>query len=104
MPINQIHKLCAEGAVRWTNHALVRLLQRSITSDDVICALQNGEIIESYPQDYPNPSYLVLGLNQRNQFLHIVCGIAETELWIITAYYPNRNEWESDYKTRRIGK
>ena len=36
-----------------------------------------------------------------NSIIHIVCGSNGTELWIITAYYPSKTEWEDDLKTRK---
>ena len=39
-----------------------------------------------------------------NKILHIVCGSNDAELWIITAYYPNREEWNEDMKTRKENK
>ena len=36
-----------------------------------------------------------------NRILHIVCGISEDTVYIITAYYPDTDEWEKDMKTRR---
>jgi len=33
--------------------------------------------------------------------LHIVCGIIERELLVITAYEPSLEEWKPDWKTRR---
>lgn len=101
LSIEAIKLLCSKKALRWTNHILLRLLQRNITTDDVLSALQNGKIIEKYPEDYPNPSCLVLGLALNDQYLHIVCGISNDELCLITAYYPNSNEWETNFKTRR---
>jgi hypothetical protein len=38
---------------------------------------------------------------QRNRPLHIVCGIIEGELLVITAYEPSFEEWKPDWKTRR---
>lgn len=101
MNINSIKQLCANNSLRWTNHILIRLLQRNITIDDVVCVLQNCEIIEEYPNDYPHPSCLVLGMSINQEYLHIVCGINDSELWLITAYRPNPGEWESDFKTRK---
>jgi hypothetical protein len=43
---------------------------------------------------------LVLGTTLKSA-LHIVCGSNGQELWLITAYYPNANEWEEDFKTRK---
>ncbi len=54
--------------------------------EDIEKALLNGEIIEEYENDYPYPSCLVYGINLNNKVIHIVCGINEIELWIITAY------------------
>jgi hypothetical protein len=97
----KIRTLCSSGALRWTSHILLRILQRGISTEDISNALIHGEIIESYPSDYPYPSHLVLGLSCHNIYLHVVCGIGESELWLITAYYPSPTEWESDFKTRK---
>ena len=64
----------------------------------------NGTIIEEYENDYPYPSCLVYGISVNNKILHIVCGFNGEELWIITAYYPNRDEWNEDMKTRKESK
>jgi hypothetical protein len=79
----------------------LRLLQRGISLDDVESALVNGEIIEHYPLDYPYPSCLVIGLTSDKQNIHVVCGFGDDELWMITAYYPNAQEWTDDFKTRK---
>jgi len=99
--IAKIKSLCDNGALRWTNHVLVRLIQRNISMNDVVCALYNGEIIELYPADYPHPSCLVLGYMLDNEFIHVVCGLGKEELWLITAYRPNPSEWTEDFKLRK---
>lgn len=99
--INIIKKLVKDEKIRWTNHVMIRLLQRNITQSDIEKALLNGEIIEEYENDYPYPSCLVCGINLNNEILHIVCGSNGEELWIITAYYPDNIEWMSDKKTRK---
>jgi len=101
MDINTIKGMCRKGNLRWTNHILIRLLQRSISMDDISCAVTNGEIIEQYADDYPHPSCLILGPTMENNYLHVVCGISEDELWLITAYYPNHDEWSNDFKDRK---
>ncbi len=92
-----LKKLCQDGKVEWTNHVAQRLLQRGITRQEVKQAILTGEIIENYPDDYPYPSCLILGGNH----IHVVCGIGEGRLWIITAYRPSLEKWESDLKTRK---
>ena len=101
LSINKIQQMVRDGKIRWTNHVMVRLFQRSITQEDIENALLNGEIIEEYENDYPYPSCLVYGINLNNEVIPIVCGLNETELWIITAYYPDNIKWEDDLKTRK---
>ena len=64
-------------------------------------SILNGEIIEEYEEDYPYPSCLVYGVTLNNKVLHIVCGIGDIDLWIITAYYPDDLEWEKDLRTMK---
>lgn len=101
MEITDLQKLCENGSIRWTGHILKRLMQRGIFRASVVQAIRSGEIIEQYPDDYPYPSCLLLGTTEAGEALHIVCGIGEGEVWLITAYHPDPDEWESDLKTRR---
>ena len=101
MIIEDISHLCATSTLRWTGHILERLFQRNIRMDDVKAVLTNGEIIEEYPNDYPFPSCLVLGHTPAGNPLHVVCGSDGVELWLITAYYPNPDEWTIDWKRRK---
>ena len=99
--IENIQCLVKDGKIRWTNHVITRLLQRNILQEDVEIAILNGEIIEKYENDYPYHSCLVYGVNFKNKVLHVVCGLSENELWIITAYYPENIKWENDFKNRK---
>ncbi len=101
MEIGDLQRLCTSGAIRWTGHALKRLMQRGISQADVIRAIQAGEIIEQYPDDYPYPSCLLLGADAAGDALHVCCGRGPGEIWMITAYRPNLDEWENDLKTRK---
>lgn len=101
MDIADLQKLCDDEAIRWTGHVLKRLMQRGISQDDAIQAIQSGEIIEDYPGDYPYPSCLLLGNDAAGAPLHVCCGQGPGELWMITAYHPNPDEWEADLKTRK---
>ena len=99
--IEIIRNLVKSKKLIWTRHIIIRLLQRSITQKDVEEALLNGEIIEEYKEDFPYPSCLVYGINLKNEVIHIVCGSNGEELWLITAYFPDKLEWEEDLKTRK---
>lgn len=99
--IDNIRSYINQKKIDWTIHCLNRLNQREITTKDVKTAINRGKIIEYYYDDFPYPSCLILGIDLKNQVLHVVCGISSDILHIITAYYPNINKWEKDMKTRR---
>jgi hypothetical protein len=101
MIMEDVVRLCKQRKFRWTNHMLVRIFQRNISTDDVVTALPKGEIIEHYPTDYPFPSCLIAGSTAAGKCLHVVCGSSGTELWLITAYFPDPAEWSEDFKVRR---
>lgn len=98
--IELLQKLCHEDKIKWSLHALKRIRERQIQSDDVITCVYSGEIIENYPNDRPLPSCLIYGI-VRFRHLHVVVGCDGETVYIITAYYPNSDEWEADYKTRK---
>ena len=99
--IEIIKEYIAKRKIDWTKHCLNRLNQRNILIADIKTAINNGEIIEYYYDDYPYPSCLILGCNVSNKIIHIVCGMSEDTVHMITAYYPDTNKWEEDMKTRR---
>ena len=99
--LKTIQERCSAHKLQWTNHILLRLFQRGISIDDVTHALETGEIIERYPEDYPHPSYLIFGVTVKNAWLHVLCCISIDTLYPITAYYPDPNRWETDGRTRK---
>lgn len=101
LKIENIQKSVKEKKIIWTKHCLNRLNQRNILISDVKNALNSGKILEYYNDDYPYPSCLVLGHTINKDLIHVVCGINEDRVFIITAYYPNIENWEKDMKTRR---
>jgi len=83
-------------------HAIERMFQRDIEEYQVEEVIENGEIIESYHDDKPYPSFLVLGENE-NLPLHVVYAIdEENNVIVITAYRPNLEKWQNDFKTRKV--
>ena len=99
--LEDVRKICTLENIEITMHAAKRLEQRGISIRDVVACITNGEIIEQYPDDYPHPSCLILGLSINQKHLHVVIGSNLETIWIITAYYPDIKKWELDYKTRK---
>jgi hypothetical protein len=46
----------------YRQHAIKRMHERCLTEEEIEYAIENGAIIESYPNDTPYPSFLILGL------------------------------------------
>ena len=101
MDILKIQELCKKQCVMYSKHVLDRMMQRNIMSDEIEQSICNGKIIEEYPNDYPYPSCLILGITLQKRFLHIVVGVTETNLWIITVYDPDKNKWNSNFTIRK---
>lgn len=90
------------GSIEWERHVLERLVTRRISQAAVIRAVRMGELIEDYPDDHPYPSALFLGWIE-NKPLHVVAALneAEPKVFMITAYEPDLEYFEPDFKTRR---
>ena len=101
MCINDFKKFCIEGKILWTAHSLERLQERDISVEDVKNCIMNGEVIEEYPDDFPYPSALIFGCALRGKIIHVVCGMDENFLYLITAYIPTTEKFFDDLKTRR---
>lgn len=83
-------------------HAIARMFLRQINDADVRFALNTGEEIESYPDDEPYPSRLVLGW-VAGRPVHVVAADndEDDETFVITVYEPTSDLWEPDFKRRR---
>ncbi len=84
-----------------TQHAEQRRRQRGISIQDIKNAILCGDVIENYPDDYPYPSCLIMGYTEQGSPLHLVCGVGEGELFVITAYRPDPMKWYPDWTTRK---
>jgi hypothetical protein len=83
-------------------HALRQMFQRRISGDDIRELLEQGAIIENYPDDMPYPSCLVSGMVRGRQ-LHGVMAYnnVEREAIVITAYEPDPEIWSDAFSRRR---
>jgi len=84
----------------YREHAIQRMFERDILESDIEDTINNGEIIEEYCDDKPYPSFLSLRFCDKP--LHVVFAKNQKEntIIVITTYYPNKEKWSNDYKTR----
>ncbi|MBN1168130.1 MAG: DUF4258 domain-containing protein [Methanospirillaceae archaeon] len=87
--------------IEWRIHALQQIVARNISRGDVLDVLYSGEIIESYPKDVPYPSFLFAG-NSYKKELHVVIAYAEAihTIYIVTAYEPDKDKWDENFRRR----
>jgi hypothetical protein len=86
----------------FSDHAVGRMFERSISEEDIEHVLAHGEVIEEYPDDRPDPAFLLFAM-MADRPLHVVIGLNESEqrCTVITLYEPDVRKFEPDFKTRR---
>lgn len=101
MDIEQLRRMNKAEQIAITEHARRRLVERGISVNDIIRCIDTGEIIHQYEDDKPFPSCLILGADIDGGHLHVVVSHDDEWIYLITAYHPDPNVWESDFKTRK---
>jgi len=98
--LERIKSQAATGLLRMTQHAQQEMVEEQISLDEVLAALQRGEILERYPEHRRGPCCLLGGLTDAGRPLHIVCTTAQPLLILITIYQPKPPKWITP-RTRR---
>ncbi len=99
--IKKIRKAFRENCYEYSLHAVDQSILRYITRKEILEALENGEMIEDYPEDKFGPSCLIYGKTNLERPLHIQCSYPiRPKIKIITVYEPDPEEW-IDFKKRR---
>ena len=109
MDIKELRDAFVSGIpVEYNAHCQKRMLERNISRKDIAYCIMNGEIIEDYPLEDNNtseasfPSCLILWVDiKKDGALHVVVGFNGRRIIIISAYHPDDQHWESDYRTRK---
>lgn len=75
------------------------LRDRMIDGVEVLRVIETGQVIEDYPNDSRGHSCLMFAVCQGRP-IHVVCAPKGDYLAVITAYVPDDEEWQADWKTR----
>ena len=97
--IDEIRKLVLDEHFEITVHARERMAERGVSTQDLICLIINGEIIEDYPDDFPYPSSLILGYILGYAF-HVVAAKGRNLVKIVTVYRADEEKW-LDHRIRK---
>ena len=100
--INSVRKSALKKII-YLPHAVRQMSRpdRMISASDVRRALEQGELVEDYPEDARGHSCLILGHGVDGTPIHVVCSPKTEFLAIITAYIPSSQEWEPDLTKRK---
>jgi hypothetical protein len=91
MTIQEIRDTIKKGNYRFSDHAVRRMIERSIDRLEIEEVIQSGEIIEEYPDDKYSPSCLIYGRTEQRRELHVQVSVLPVV--VITAYEPSLDEW-----------
>ena len=86
----------------FSGHSFKRMAERRFSPDMIKSIIKKGIIIKEYPDDTPYPSRLILGYDG-NRPIHVVAAYNQNDdmEYIITAYEPDAQLWNSDFTKRR---
>lgn len=101
MDIEELRALNKPEHIAITEHARRRLVERGISVNDIIRCIDTGEIIKQYEDDKPFPSCLILGAAIDEEYIHVVVSHDSEWIYLITAYHPDPDVWDPDFKTRK---
>jgi uncharacterized protein DUF4258 len=83
----------------------MRLGQRSLGSEMLMKGADSLEIIEAYPDDKYLPSFLVRGDCEGRVFhAQIAADLEGRNVRVVTMYIPAPEEWDSEFRIRRVPK
>jgi hypothetical protein len=84
-------------------HAVKQMsrLDRMISVQEVRRVVLAGGIIEDYSEDPRGHSCLISGTGDAGRKIHVVCSPRDEYLAIITAYVPEADEWDAEFRIRR---
>ena len=99
--IGLLREAAAQGRVHWHQHALERFLARGISRFEVMRAIMHGEVIEVYPKDRPYPSCLILHMEAEPVHVVAAADPAARVCHVITAYRPDLEHFEPNFRARR---
>lgn len=88
--------------VTFTGHAVSRMFERRLSKEDVVAVIRRGDVIQTYPDDRPYPSSLLLGF-VRNQPVHVLVAQDDStgECYVVTAYIPDPAIWLPGFKRKK---
>lgn len=100
--LRDIGRKIINGEFELSKHAVDQSILRNIRIKEIREMINNGEIIEDYPDDKYGASCLISGFTMVNRPLHLHCSYPSRPiLKIITLYQPTEERWQNNFTIRR---
>ena len=99
----ELVRRAAAQRILFTRHALDQMNKpdRLISDAEVREVVTQGEHIEDYPEDPRGHSGLFCHRTLKGRHIHVVCSPKTHYLAIITAYVPDVDVWDNQFRKRR---
>ena len=101
----KVKKLILSGELRVSSHGYDEIAEDHIFIRDILSSIENGKVVEDYPEFGKGPCVLVLQTDRDANPVHVVWGIPKDHdgpAVLITAYRPDPARWTDDYLRRNI--
>lgn len=100
----RIARLIQVGEVKISEHGYDELASDGLFAGEILTGATAGVVLEDYPAYPKGPCVLVFQTGSNGEPVHVVWGIPkgyDTPAVLVTAYRPNPDDWEDDFKRRR---
>ena len=101
----RIKRLVKRHEIKISDHGYDEIAEDGILIRDIIAGVNDGIVIEDYPE-YPKGSCVLILQKDKDAYpLHVVWGIpkgASSPAVVVTAYRPDANMWTDNFTRRRI--
>ena len=100
----KIISLIERSEVIISNHGYDELAEDGLLVKEIIASVNNGKVVEDYPEYTKGPCVLVLQKDKEGNPMHVVWGIpknASSPAVLVTAYKPDISIWKDNFMERR---
>ena len=98
--VSALRRAVAENRYVITRHAQQRMGLRRITHRDLKQVIANGDVVEEYPENRPDPKILFMA-HIHGEPLYVSCAFDGECAYIITVHHYDPQKWVDPW-TRRI--
>ena len=85
-----------------SKHGVEEMVADELTESEIVAATLSGKLIEDYPEAFPHPACLVLGVLENKKPVHAVWAHEDRSGYsvLITTYRPDPARWSMDFQKR----